>query len=68
LSKDTIVIVTDEEIFSYVEPDLLTVLEELRRREPVFHTPAFGTAPKTLITPWLPTNGRERISDKPAGI
>lgn len=30
-------------IFTHTEPDLLPVLEELRRREPIFHTPAFGT-------------------------
>ena len=29
-------------IFTHVEADLLGVLEELRRREPIFHTPAFG--------------------------
>jgi hypothetical protein len=33
----------DAEIFSYVEPDLFPVLEELRWREPIFHTPQFGT-------------------------
>jgi hypothetical protein len=33
---------TNEDIFTYVEPDLLPVLEELRRREPIFHTPEFG--------------------------
>jgi hypothetical protein len=33
----------NEEIFTYVEPDLFPVLEELRRREPIFHTPEFGT-------------------------
>jgi hypothetical protein len=33
----------NEEIFAYVEPDLFAVLEELRRREPIFHTPEFGT-------------------------
>jgi hypothetical protein len=37
------VVMADEEIFSYVEPDLFPVLEELRRREPIFHTPEFGT-------------------------
>jgi hypothetical protein len=30
-------------IFTQTEPDLLPILEELRRREPIFHTPAFGT-------------------------
>jgi hypothetical protein len=29
--------------FTYVEPDLLPVLEELRKREPIFHTAEFGT-------------------------
>jgi hypothetical protein len=33
----------DELMFSYVEPGLLAVLEELRQREPIFHTPEFGT-------------------------
>ncbi len=36
-------VMADEEIFSYVEPDLFPVLEELRRREPIFRTPEFGT-------------------------
>jgi hypothetical protein len=43
LSKDTILVMADEEIFSYIEPDLFPVLEELHRREPIFHTPQFGT-------------------------
>ena len=34
---------TNEDIFTYVEPDLLPVLKELRRREPIFHRPEFGT-------------------------
>jgi hypothetical protein len=34
---------TKHEIFTYTAPDLLPVLEELRRREPIFHTPEFGT-------------------------
>lgn len=29
--------------FTHTEPDLLPILEELRRREPIFHTPEFGT-------------------------
>jgi hypothetical protein len=33
----------NEEIFTYVEPELFPVLEELRRREPIFHTREFGT-------------------------
>jgi hypothetical protein len=28
--------------FSHTDADLLSVLEELKRREPIFHTPAFG--------------------------
>lgn len=28
--------------FSNIEPDLLPVFQELRRREPIFHTAAFG--------------------------
>jgi hypothetical protein len=34
---------TNDDAFTYVEPELLPVLEELRRREPIFHTPEFGT-------------------------
>jgi len=33
----------NQKIFTKVDPDLLSVLEELRRREPIFHTPEFGT-------------------------
>ncbi len=29
--------------FTHTEPELLPVLEELRRREPIFHTARFGT-------------------------
>lgn len=29
--------------FAKVDPDLLPILEELRRREPIFHNPLFGT-------------------------
>jgi len=32
-------------IFSTVESGLVPVLEELRRREPIFHTPEFGSNP-----------------------
>jgi hypothetical protein len=39
----TIWIMANEEIFSYVQPGLFPVLEELRRREPIFHTREFGT-------------------------
>jgi len=34
---------TNHEVFTYIDPDLFAVLEELRRREPIFHTPEFGT-------------------------
>lgn len=30
-------------VFTHVDSELLAVLEELRRREPIFHTPEFGT-------------------------
>jgi len=33
---------TNREVFTHTDPDLLSVLEELRRREPIFHTPEFG--------------------------
>lgn len=39
----TISAMANESIFTYLEPDLLPVLNELRRREPIFHTPEFGT-------------------------
>jgi hypothetical protein len=29
-------------VFTHIDSDLLPVFEELRRREPIFHTPAFG--------------------------
>jgi hypothetical protein len=29
-------------VFTQIDPDLLAVWEELRRREPIFHTPEFG--------------------------
>ena len=34
----------NHELFTHTAPELLPVLEELRRREPIFHTPAFPTA------------------------
>ncbi len=34
---------TNHEVFTHTNPDLHSVLEELRRREPIFHTPEFGT-------------------------
>ena len=33
---------TNPEVFTHTAPDLLPVLEELRCREPIFHTPQFG--------------------------
>jgi hypothetical protein len=30
-------------VFTKVEPGLLPILEELRRREPIFHNPEFGS-------------------------
>ncbi len=30
-------------VFTNVDPDLLPILYELRRREPIFHNPAFGS-------------------------
>ena len=33
---------TDHKIFTHTDLDLLPVLEELRRREPIFHTLEFG--------------------------
>jgi hypothetical protein len=30
--------------FTHTDPGLLPVLEELKRREPIFHTRAFGTS------------------------
>lgn len=34
---------TNREAFTRIEHDLLPVFEELRRREPIFHTQEFGT-------------------------
>src|SRR6201985_1807479 len=31
-------------IFTCTDPNLLPVLEELKRREPIFHTPEFGAS------------------------
>ena len=36
-------VMTNHEVFTHIDPDLFSVLEELRRREPIFHTPEFGT-------------------------
>ncbi len=32
-------------VFTHTESDLVLVLDELRRREPIFHTKEFGTTP-----------------------
>jgi hypothetical protein len=37
-----------ESVFVKVEPELLPVLEELRRREPIFHNPEFGSTTAEL--------------------
>jgi hypothetical protein len=34
---------SNQTVFSHTDPDLLSTLEELRRREPIFHTPEFGS-------------------------
>jgi hypothetical protein len=34
---------SNPEVFTRIDPDLADVLEELRRREPIFHTAEFGT-------------------------
>jgi hypothetical protein len=34
---------SNQTVFSHTEPDLLSTLEELRRLEPIFHTPEFGS-------------------------
>src|SRR5579871_3701213 len=34
---------TSNEVFRYTAPELLPVLEELKLREPIFHTAEFGT-------------------------
>jgi hypothetical protein len=35
---------TSNKIFAHTDPNLLPVLEELKRREPIFHTLEFGTS------------------------
>ena len=32
--------------FTHTDPELLSILEELRSREPIFHTARFGTSPE----------------------
>lgn len=36
-------VITNHEVFTHSDSDLSSVLEELRRHEPIFHTPEFGT-------------------------
>jgi len=36
------------DIFTRTEPELLPILEELRSREPIFHTPRFASSPEDL--------------------
>lgn len=33
------------DVFTHMDHDLRPIFEELRRREPIFHTPAFGLTP-----------------------
>jgi|SRR5580704_11374235 hypothetical protein len=33
---------SDQNVFTRIAPDLLSVFEQLSRREPIFHTPEFG--------------------------
>ena len=35
---------TFKDTFTRTDPNLIPVLEELKRREPIFHTPEFGTS------------------------
>jgi len=34
---------TRHDVFTHIDADLISVFEELRRREPIFHTAEFGT-------------------------
>jgi hypothetical protein len=36
----------NETIFTRVDPELLPILDELRKREPIFHTQRFGRTPE----------------------
>jgi hypothetical protein len=47
-------VMTEHEVFTHVDSDLFPVLEELRRREPIFHTPEFGTSPAEFETATAP--------------
>jgi hypothetical protein len=33
----------NQTVFLHTDPDLVSVLEQLRLREPIFHTPEFGS-------------------------
>jgi hypothetical protein len=37
---------SSRDAFTRVDPDLRPIFEQLRSREPIFHTPAFGTTPE----------------------
>lgn len=43
-----------ESPFLAVDPELLPVLEELRGREPIFHTPAFGLTAEQFLRSTAP--------------
>jgi len=46
-------------VFTCIDPDLLPVFEELRRREPTFHTPEFGAQRSPNPSkPWTPSIGK----------
>jgi hypothetical protein len=40
--------------FTQVDPELLPVLEELRLREPIFHSPAFGLTSEAFLRSTAP--------------
>ena len=33
---------TSREVFAHIDPELLSIYGEISKREPIFHTPAFG--------------------------
>jgi hypothetical protein len=41
--------------FTHVDPELLHVLDELRLREPIFHTPAFGLTAEEFLRSTAPS-------------
>jgi hypothetical protein len=41
-------------VFTKVDPNLLPILDELRRREPIFHRPVFGTTTAEFERATLP--------------